>query len=139
MGPPGKRPKPAATAATDKPEASAAASVPLSGKPPAARGAAAPLASEPRGVSFDQPLGEVTTLESLTKTRSQAPKGRRSPTKPIKIFCVDGSYRSTGAWGSGRPRAIAVSPGRPPPWRAPVASGDHDRGADGRRCHPADD
>jgi hypothetical protein len=51
---------------------------------------------EDRSISFDRPLGEVATLENANRRRTMlAPKGRRVPTKPVKVFCLDGSFRCT--------------------------------------------
>ena len=117
MGPPGARPPRAAGAApsepapaeakgkTDGSASASASSASASTVPPKAEVTSSPslwgrksettaLASEPRVASFDQPLRSVSTLESLTKQRSHAPKGRRVPTKPVKVYAIDGSYRS---------------------------------------------
>ena len=117
MGPlPGGRlPKPAA-AATASADPAAGDSSPkgaVTAPPPlakaASQGSMRKLVDEPRVASFDQPLSAVAPLESLTKLRSHAPKGRRAPSKPVKIYATDGLYRGAH-WRAKRPHAC--------PWEA---------------------
>jgi len=46
----------------------------------------------PKTASFDQPMSDISTLENLTRGRTQLPKGRRAPSKPIKVYLLDGHY-----------------------------------------------
>ena len=124
MGPPGARPpRPAGGAAPPSEPAPAETkgkTDSASTVPPKAEVTASPslwgrksettaLASEPRVASFDQPLRSVSTLESLTKQRSHAPKGRRVPTKPVKVYAIDGSYRSMHGYYALQPVAQSRS------------------------------